>query len=406
MRAQVIAIGDELTSGQRLDTNSQWLSQRLEDLGIRVAYHATVADDLDAITEVLRQAAERCDVVVITGGLGPTADDLTREALAAVGDAPLVLDQQQLDHIEEIFRRFGRTMPETNRCQAMLPDGSAAIPNPNGTAPGVDMNVQHGSGRPCRMFALPGVPAEMHEMWTGSVAPALSALVPDPKVIRHRRIKCFGRGESHVESMLPDLIRRGRDPSVGITVHAATITLRVTAAAESEEACERLIDPTLETIRDCLGELVFGEEDDELQHAVVRLLGQRNRTVATAECGTAGRLSHWLSELPEGVQIFRGGMVAAADTSDAILQGGRSLAENGASVCREQFAADYGLAIGPIPEADRSETPAEYFYALATPDEVLVRSGTTAGHPRIVKDRAAKQALNLLRLHLLRNSAE
>ena len=152
--------------------------------------------------------------------------------------------------------------------------------------------------------------------------------------------------------------------------------------------------------------MVFGEEDDELQHAVIRLLAGRGKTLATAECGSSGRLGHWLSELPDAVGLYRGGLVAAADDSAAIVDSGRQLAENGAVGCRRQFDADYGLAIGPIAhDTSRPDAATKFYFALADADGVRVLSSTTAGHPDILKDRAAKQALNLLRLKLLRQQA-
>jgi nicotinamide-nucleotide amidase len=401
MNAEIIAIGDELTSGQRLDTNSQWLSQRLQELGVEVRFHSTVADDLEALMEVFRTATARCQIIVASGGLGPTADDLTREALAASAGVELQLDETALRHIEDLFQRRGREMPERNRLQAMFPQGSRPIANPHGTAPGIDFEVERANGATCRVFALPGVPAELFEMWTESVAPAIMQTGGAQRVVAHRRLKCFGAGESKIESLLPDLIRRGRQPSVGITAHAATITLRVTAAGANYEECEKLMAPTIQTIHECLDTKVFGHEDDELEHVVIRLLREQQKTLATAECGTSGRLGHWLSELDEAVGVYRGGMVAAPDTSAEILAAGETLARNGAQACREQFGADYGLAIGPIP-AGADDATATFYFALASDDGVIVRTGSAAIHPAILKDLAAKQALNLLRLHLLR----
>ncbi|HXT58752.1 MAG TPA: competence/damage-inducible protein A, partial [Pirellulales bacterium] len=174
MIAEVISIGDELTSGQRLDTNSQWLSQRLGEIGVPVLYHTTVADDLEANVRVFRQAVERADVVIATGGLGPTADDLTREALAQLIGAELVLDDASLAHIRALFSRRKREMPERNLVQAMFPAGARVVFNPHGTAPGIDLEVPPPLGRPSRIFALPGVPAEMIEMWDETVAGRLS----------------------------------------------------------------------------------------------------------------------------------------------------------------------------------------------------------------------------------------
>lgn len=410
MIAEVISIGDELTSGERLDTNSQWISQQLGALGVQVLYHTTVADDLAANQRVFREAIARVDLVVATGGLGPTADDLTREALAGVTGVELVLHEPSLAHIRGIFARYQREMPERNVLQAMFPRGSRPIFNPGGTAPGIELDAPRPQGGNCRVFALPGVPAEMHEMFRQSVAPAIERLMPERRVICHRRLKCFGAGESHIEAMLPDLIRRGRTPSVGITVHEATITLRITATGSTAEACAAAMEPTAHEIRQCLGDLVFGEEDDELQHVVIRLLAERGQTLATTEIGTGGILHRWLREAAPGGQGYAG--AAAADTLleptaiGAEMSSG-SQAEHLATGVRARFKSDFGLAIGAFPQGDdrAAEAPA-YFYAQASENRVIVKSSTLASHSAIQNPRAAKLALNLLRLVLLEREVE
>ncbi len=413
MISEVISIGDELTSGQRLDTNSQWLSERLGELGVRVLYHSTVADDLAANVSVFRTATARADVVVATGGLGPTADDLTREVLAQVAQRELQLDEASLDHIRGLFARHKRDMPERNRSQAMFPAGSRVIPNANGTAPGIWLDVARAGGGACHVFALPGVPAEMFEMFDQTVAPAILGLSDRPRVIRHRRIKCFGAGESHLEQMLPDLIRRGRDPSVGITVHAATITLRITAAGATPEECYAAMEPTAATIRQCLGSLVFGEEDDELEDAVLRLLEQSKKTLCTVEAGTSGALAEALSRGAGPLQHYLGGHVvhsaamlvqmlgAAGDLVARHGAASREVAEAMAECARSQSGADFALAIGPFPVggAQQSETP--FHFALATRERTIVKASSLIGHPSIWTPRAAKATLNLLRLTLL-----
>src|SRR3990172_814007 len=315
MRAEIIAIGDEITSGQLLDTNSQWLSQRLEELGVRVLYHTTVGDELEPMAEVFRQAIGRADVVVATGGLGPTADDLTREAIAEATGRRLVLDREALEAIRQLYARRKRAMPGQNERQALFPEGSRVIPNPNGTAPGIAVDVPRQAAPPARVFALPGVPAEMEEMWHQSVAGSLRDAGAGRRVVRRRVIKCFGAGESNVEAMLPDLIRRGRTPRVGINASQATILLRITAEGDSEEACLAAIEPTVATIRKCLGTLVFGENDDELEDAVVRLLREQGKTLATAEWGTAGLVSQWLGDVVAGQGHYVGGVVVRNETA-------------------------------------------------------------------------------------------
>jgi nicotinamide-nucleotide amidase len=412
MLAEVIAIGDELTSGQRLDTNSQWISDRLGELGIRVLYHTTVGDDLDANTEVFRHAAQRVDVVVATGGLGPTADDLTRQALACAAGCELVLDEPQLRRIEQLFQRRGRAMPEQNRLQAMFPENSTPIDNPHGTAPGIYLTMPHSGGGACHLFALPGVPTEMREMYDGWVAPRLASLAGG-QVILHYRMKCFGVGESQMESMLPDLIRRGRDPTVGITVSDATVTLRIATRGASRSACREAMQPTIDLIRQRLGRLVYGEEDDELENVVGRLLQERPATLATVEWGTAGLLARWLSSAHEMAGAYRGGLTVPSSEGLALL--GTELAvappagdvakenlwmRDVARACRKRLGADFALAVGPRAAMDEN-TPTSVAVALADEQGEQDARAAVRGHPSIHDAVVAKQALNSLRLRLL-----
>lgn len=386
MRAEVIAIGDELTTGQRLDTNSQWLSERLTELGLDIAFHTTVGDELADNIAALRFAIERADVIVATGGLGPTADDLTRNALAAAVGVELAQDDAALAHIERLFASRGRSMPERNRLQALFPRGSTPIPNPNGTAPGIHLRIERQGRGACHVFCLPGVPAEMVEMWQATVAPTITAAQQAPRVIRHKRVKCFGVGESQLETMLPTgLIERGREPRVGITVSGATITLRVTAAGTTEANCFAAMDDTLKSIRESIGHLVFGEEEDELEHAIVRLLREQKKTLATSEAVTDGLIALWLASVDPERSAFVGGEVIGS------VEG--SLPEL-AEAARQRFHADFGLAVG---NDDGTHVPVCFTYETGHRRSRF----STAGHPAILKPRAAKQALNLLRLHLL-----
>ncbi|MGD9633910.1 MAG: CinA family nicotinamide mononucleotide deamidase-related protein [Pirellulales bacterium] len=418
MQAEILAIGDELTTGQRLDTNSRWLAERLTELGVDVMFHTTVGDDLAANVAVFQAAIERTDVVVATGGLGPTADDLTREALAAATGVELVQDAASLEHIRGLFSRRGfGSMPERNVVQAMFPRGSRPIANPHGTAPGIAMTIARADRGPCRFIALPGVPAEMFAMWRDSVAPAIIAAQTSRRVTIHRRIKCFGVGESKLEAMLPDMIRRGREPRVGITVSDATITLRITASGLDESACRALIAPTEAEIRALLGVLVFGEEEDKLQHAVVRLLKERQETVAIAECATDGLLDHWLADADAESSTLVGGVVLHEPESLSTLLDIRdtepasaSTAETMARVVCERTGATYGLAVGALPAgthyAADQELSGTLHIALAAGEDVRVKEFPLGGHPAIVRARAAKQALNMLRLAMLNHGTE
>ena len=399
MRGEIIAIGDELTTGVRLDTNSQWVAQQLGDLGVDVLFHTAVGDELAPMVQVLRMAAQRADVVVCTGGLGPTADDLTREALAACAGVSLVQNDEALAHIRSLYARRKRPMPERNIVQAMFPIGSRVIDNPHGTAPGIDLDLPKEPGGVSRFFALPGVPAEMKEMFSATVAPAILEMIPPAqrRVIRHRRLKCFGVGESDLEAMLPDLIARDRYPRVGITVSTATITLRVTAQEADEQACLAAMQPTLTTMRQLLGELVFGEEDDELQHVIARMLAAKHRTLATAEHYTGGLLAGWMAGTAEAEIIRRGSRLLTSDRCRTKEDVARLAAE-----LREESAADFALVIGALDNASTERENGHIHIALASDGKVDCHSAQDIGHPDIRQASVAKVALDMLRKHLLR----
>jgi len=395
MHAEVIAIGDELTSGQRLDTNSRWIATELGVLGIPVGFHTTVPDTLEAGIEAFRLAAGRADVIVATGGLGPTADDLTRDVLAALVGGPLELDADALALVESRFARRGVAMPDSNRRQALFPRGCRIVPNPTGTAPGIDVELPRDGGR-ARVFALPGVPAEMKTMWQATVAPALLAMLPERATIVQRRIKCFGAGESAVEAMLPDLVRRGRDPLVGITAHEATITLRIAARGRDEAECRGRIAPTEATIRACLGPIVYGVEDDEVEDATLAAVAARAATIASVEIGTGGRVAAILAQ----AEARRGPAAAAAFLGGRVLgTRDRATAETLAAAARREFGAAVGLGIGGLRTGPDGREALDI--AIETERETRVTTHVLGGGPDIAASRAAKTAVDRVRLSLL-----
>ncbi len=419
LTAEIVAIGDELTSGQRLDTNSQWISQQLADLGIRVLLHTTVADDLDTGIQVIRQALERVHFVVCTGGLGPTADDLTRETIAQATDRPLHQDKDALAHVENLFRARNREMPASNIVQSMFPEGSLVIPNPHGSAPGIDLTVNSNPQHASRIFALPGVPAEMFEMWNETVQPRIISQIGNQRqLITHHQIKCFGIGESDLEQMLPDLIRRGRQPTVGITVSQATITLRISAEGNTTDECHAAMQETIATIHDCLGDLVFGEGDLDLPHVIPVLLEAHGLSLATLECGSTGQMTQWLGELPVQSTGYQGGWVIPhpglldtcwqeKDTSRLSSVTAEELVRRIAQDACQRLETDMVLVLGPEPTNTAwNHTDDRIHYALAIGTEVHCSSSPYRGHPAILRARSAKQALNFLRLTLGSASAE
>jgi nicotinamide-nucleotide amidase len=412
MKCEIISVGSELTSGQNLDTNSQWLSRRLAEIGLPVAWHTTVADDLDDNIEAFRIATRRAGLVLITGGLGPTQDDLTREALAGVAGVELVFHPESFDHIQEMFRRRNRHMPERNRVQALFPAGAEPIPNDRGTAPGVWMRI--GS---CTVAAMPGVPSEMFAMFENQVRPRLLALGLGGGVLVEHKINAFGSGESAVEEKLFDLTRRGHVPEVGITVSDATISLRILARTATRAEAEAQIAPVEQTIRARLGDLVFGVGDEDLHDVVVALLDAKRQTLATAEGVTGGLVAEQLTRVPGASAWFRGGVVAYDNRLKVELlavpqpllddKGAVSpeVAEAMAIGCRTRLRTDLAVSTVGIagPEEASPDRPVGLVHVgLAWEGGAASYSFSWTGTRTEVQRRTAKLALNRVRLHLSR----
>jgi nicotinamide-nucleotide amidase len=417
MIAEVIAVGSELVNGQKLDTNSQWISRRLGELGIPVHFHTTLGDDLSENVAAFRVAVGRAQLVVVTGGLGPTQDDLTREALAEVAGVSLVEDAASLQAIKDMFARRNRAMTERNRVQALFPVGSEPIPNRVGSAPGIWFRREDSL-----VACLPGVPYEMRLMFEEQLAPRLRALGAGGRVIAHRVIHLFGKGESDLESQAMDLTARGRVPEVGITVHDGTISFRVSADGVDDAEALARIEPTLATIRERFGELVVGEADGEdVPQALFKQLARTGSTLATAESCTGGLIAHRLTEMAGVSEYYLGGVVSYAneakvaliDVPEALLaQHGAvsaEVAEAMARGVRAKLNADVGLSVTGVagPGGGTAEKPVGLVYlGLASSDGVASRRlDLGPEQPRhVIQSRSAKLAMNWARLHLFRKS--
>lgn len=414
MDAAIISIGTELTTGQNVDTNSAWLAAELTELGAAVVGHQTVGDDVGRIQAAIQRALDQADFVVLTGGLGPTPDDLTREALARAIGQPLEKSSEALTQISSFFQRLQRPMPESNEVQAMLPRGCELLTNPRGTAPGI-----HHFHDETHLYALPGVPAEMKAMFSRSIASLLMA-VPGDRFPREVLLRCFGISEAKVGELLRDLMVRDRNPLVGITASEAVISIRVLGLGRDTAETRELVDADASEIRRRLGQAVFGEGDESLESAVATLLVARGQTIATAESCTGGLLAKSLTDIPGSSDYFLRGYVTYSNESKEQLLNvpAKLMAEHGAvsedvaramaSGCRTAAGSDLALSVTGIAGPGGAQPPDKpvglVYFGMVHAGGVEVTRALIGDHliRREVRGRACKTALNLLRLHLLR----
>lgn len=431
MRAIILSIGDELTLGQTIDTNSAWLAQHLAAVGYKPVAHLTVPDDQAAIRQAFEESVGRCDVMIVSGGLGPTEDDLTRQALAEFLDRPLELNDAALENVTRFFKALRREMPPRNQIQAMLPHGTEMIENTAGTAPGIYCNYQSGDQKTlCPIFIMPGVPKEMKVMFERSVLPRITKAEwgradSISSVILSKTLHTFGLGESAIADKIPELMRRDRNPSVGTTVANGYVSLRINAYANSREQAERELAAAEEAARAALGKLIWGEGDDTLQDVVAALLKAHNKSVTTAESCTGGLLAKFLTDVPGSSAYFKQGWVTYSNEAKADLLGVDAdlIKAHGAvsdAVAREmavgalkRASADFALAVSGIagPDGGTAEKP------VGTVAIALARArgegGAVDAHARtfifhgdreMIRDRSAKMAMTMLRYHLMGES--
>lgn len=409
-RAIILAIGSELLSGLSVDTNSAYLSRQLGQRGVETIAHRTVGDDQAVIAAAIGEAASRADWVLVSGGLGPTPDDLTRQALAEAMGAELRLDEASLAHIEAFFRKRNRTMVEGNRIQAMIPAGAKAIENTCGTAPGISAQLG-----PARIFVMPGVPSEMKTMFQRDVLPHLPA---GGGVILQETIRCFGTGESDLADTIRDLMHRGGPLEVGTTVASGLISVRITSRGETPDVAQAAVEEITREITDRLGTLVLGVGEDALMEAVVgQWLDERGQTLATAESCTGGMVGEMLTTISGASSYYLGGMITYSNQAkqtqlgvpDDLLTEHGAVSEPVAAAMaegvRERFGSDWGIGITGIagPTGGSGDKPVGLvFVALAGPGGTQVQRNVFPGDRAMVRRRAALTALNMLRLALLK----
>jgi nicotinamide-nucleotide amidase len=405
MQAEIVVIGTELLLGQIIDTNAAYLAQQLSNIGVDLYYKSTVGDNKGRIVEVLKLASGRSDIVITTGGIGPTLDDMTRESVAEVVGAPLELQPHLL---EQIKRMMGSRYTENNARQAHIPAGSVAIENPVGTAPGfIAPTPRNGV-----VVSLPGVPSELRYLTEHAVIPYLKERFKISAVIASRTLKCMGLTESYIDEALDDLIKTGSNPTIGLLaqMHLGEIHVRLTAKAADEAAAKTLIAPLEATVRERLGTAVFGADEAEYERVVADLLRQHGLTIAVAECGLTGGIGHELSLALAGDRHFAAAVTAnLPEALEQLLDVPGSLLEQHGIVSpavaaamahgvRRRNATDLGLAITGaerLPGGD--ETVA--CIALAHHDDAI----TPSEYRRVSSMRFARQRIGRASLQVLYN---
>lgn len=408
--AEIICVGTELLLGDILDTNSQFLSRELAGMGINVFYRSTVGDNPERLASVVKTAASRSDLIILTGGLGPTKDDLTVRTVCETMGVPLVLSEAALERIRAYFARAGKELTENNLSQAMVPQGGEVFLNERGTAPGSAF-TKNG----VTFLFLPGPPTEMEHMFTRSVKPFLQPFCGG--VIRSRFVNIYGIGESAVDELTAEL-QKSENPTVAPYAKDGECLLRVTAKADDASQCEALCDGIIDQIKDILGENVYSTDGGTLQQAVVDLLKEKHLTAATAESCTAGYISKRITEIAGASEVFHCGVSTYSNEMKTKLLGveprlfetvgavSREVAVQMARGVRLLSGSDIGLSITGIagPTSDGSGKPVGLCYiALSDKNgEICIKSRKSGRQDReYIRYCSASEALNLLRKYLI-----
>jgi len=414
MSVHVITVGDELLIGQVANTNATWLGERLTSFGLPVSEVRVIPDDRDAIRRSIEQSAGAASVVVVTGGLGPTHDDVTREAVADACGAVLNFDGGWYDVIRRRFEERGRSMPESNRGQAMVPDGFEIMPNPIGTAPGLWAARRFGQ-RDIDLAVLPGVPAEMKRMVENELLPRLDRRRAGARAVAH--VGMTGIGESHLQELLGEIRdRMANDVALAYLPSLTGMRLRVTATGEFEDAVRRRVDEIVDYITDRAGRFVYTTAGETIEAVVGRLLVGSTLTVATAESCTGGRVADRLTDVPGSSSYFLGSVVSYSNevkvgllgVDSAVLRREGAVSETVAlemaAGVRSRLGADLGLASTGImgPEGGTPDKPVGTLWvAVADGTGAVARTARLGLDRDENKTRASTAAIDLLRLRLL-----
>ena len=413
MVVELISVGTELLLGNIVNTNTQFLAEKCARLGLTMYHQVTVGDNHDRLAEVIRTALKRSDVIILTGGLGPTEDDLTKEVCAEVMGFPLVEDTHTHERIEEYFRNnIYKVIPDNNWKQAIVPAGCIVLDNDNGTAPGLILEKYGKSA-----ILLPGPPNELYPLFMNQVYPYLQKL--QPEVIRSQMVKICGVGESQVEDKILDLIDKQQNPTIATYAKTGEVHIRVTAKAATEEDAKKLVKPVVKEIKNRFGDYVYSTKEEEtLEQAVVRLLKKYELTVTTAESCTGGLLAGRIINVPGASEVYNEGFITYSnkakrkylDVSKSTLKKYGAVSEQTA---REMatggvFATDSDACVAVTglagPDGGSEEKPVGLVYiATYMKDKVNVQKYQFKGNRAKIREQAVVKGLDLLRRSILDN---
>jgi nicotinamide-nucleotide amidase len=409
--AEIVAIGSELLLGQIVDTNSAWMAQRLTALGVNLYFKSVVGDNPGRMKEVIARAVERADIVITSGGIGPTQDDLTREIVAEVTGRKLVQDAGMLEQVEEHFRRRGRPMTPNNIRQSYMPEGAIPIQNPNGTAPSFVVEDSRAV-----IFSLPGVPVEMKWLFENEVEPYLRKKFHLAEVIHYRVLKIVGIGESAVDDKVGHLIANSSNPTVGVLALPGQVDVRIAAKAANRDEAMKMIAPVESEVRGLLGNAIFAADEETMEHVTGKLLRAKNKSVAVCEDLTCGQLAERVQSasmenfgagfIVNGEAATRALLKNACDDArtEEILQDPVALADEMAMAARRQAGCDLGLALHAIADPTsqiQNLARGQCYMSLTNGKNFFRRESSSAGRGAYDRSRMTLNAIDLLRTVLL-----
>lgn len=405
MIVEVIAVGTELLLGQIVNTNAATIGAALAEAGLDAHFQQVVGDNLARVAEAIRLAMRRSDAVVVTGGIGPTQDDLTREALCLATGLEMEFSEEYAQHLREWWDKRGRVMPESNLRQAQHPVGSELLMNPKGTAPG--LALEHDG---TLVFCVPGVPAEMEHLVSEEVVPRILARSGETAVLESLVLRTWGRSESDIADLLDDVYQSSTNPSLAFLASSGEIKIRISAKAGDRQTARALMEPMESEVRSRLGPSVFGTNDETIERVLLRLLVDLDYTIGTAESMTGGLVASALTSLPGSSAVVRGGLVAydaelkqkllgVEDTTSVVTM---DVAEQMARGGRELLGADVVVSVtGSAGPVALEQPPGTIIIGLSTPQHTQARQMRMVGDRERVRTYATTAALHLTRLGLI-----